>query len=375
MQTPVVSVIIPAYNAEATIERTLASAAAQTFVALEIIVVDDGSKDRTGAIVAEFSKSDSRVRLVRQENSGVAAARNLGLNAARGDFVAPLDADDLWHPTKIEKQLRLCQSSPTVGLVYTWYRGIDEADLVIECQPPVVARGDVYNRLLVQNFVGNASSPLIRRSLLLKTGGYDPSLRAARAQGAEDLQMQLNIAAISDYEVVPEYLMGYRQTQSSMSTRHLEMLRSQLIVIRRARAKFPDLAPFLFRWSSGEASAYYGMEAARTAPLKALLPLARVALTDPVAAYHLVAKPLRRKLARRMRRHGFELPQREKKRLASTECFGRHFLEVEPGYVCSSDPPAWSRNRVRAALAAKTPRQFADAAQTMTGRLPFEVLD
>src|SRR5439155_4413373 len=107
--TPLVTVVIAAFNAMAHIEETCLSALRQTYRSLEVIVVDDGSTDETSRIVQRLAASDSRVRLIRQQNRGVAAARNAGIAAASGEFIAPLDADDLWDSTKIERQVRRLQ--------------------------------------------------------------------------------------------------------------------------------------------------------------------------------------------------------------------------------------------------------------------------
>jgi glycosyltransferase involved in cell wall biosynthesis len=101
-----VTVVIPVYNGECFIDRTLASALAQTYDPLEVVVVDDGSTDRTPIIVEAAAARDNRIRLLRAQKSGVAAARNLGITEARGKLIAPLDADDLWHPEKIARQVR-----------------------------------------------------------------------------------------------------------------------------------------------------------------------------------------------------------------------------------------------------------------------------
>src|SRR5215216_2413239 len=120
-----VSAVIPAYNAEATIGATISSVMAQTYRRMELIVVDDGSHDGTAAFVGKLAERDPRIRLVRKRNEGAAAARNTGIDHARGDFIAPVDADDLWHPTKIEKQMAVVRRcSARVGLVYCWARAI-----------------------------------------------------------------------------------------------------------------------------------------------------------------------------------------------------------------------------------------------------------
>src|ERR1700742_3676970 len=100
-----VTVVIPAFNAAATIDETMASARAQSHGNLEIVVVDDGSTDATARLVQAHAERDSRVRLIRQANGGVSVARNTGLHQARGALLATLEADDLWRPPKLVKQL------------------------------------------------------------------------------------------------------------------------------------------------------------------------------------------------------------------------------------------------------------------------------
>ena len=105
MDKPLVSIIIPAFNAEGTIRQTLESVSAQTYRAIEVVIIDDGSSDRTTAIVEEFTANDPRFQLIRQSNAGVGVARNTGISHARGKYIAPLDADDLWMPEKVEQQV------------------------------------------------------------------------------------------------------------------------------------------------------------------------------------------------------------------------------------------------------------------------------
>src|SRR5260370_12794376 len=115
-----VTVIIPAFNAARTIDETLRSVRSQTHRRLEILVVDDGSVDATAQIVRSHAAEDRRIRLIQQPNSGVAAARNRAIAEATSDYVAPIDADDLWQPDKIEKQLtRLHPHDEPAALVST----------------------------------------------------------------------------------------------------------------------------------------------------------------------------------------------------------------------------------------------------------------
>lgn len=237
-----VSVIIPAFNAAATIAETLRSARAQTHADLEIIVVDDGSTDPTCGLVEEQAALDPRVRLIRQSNSGVAAARNAGAAESNGEFLAPLDADDIWYPRKIERQVeQFAAGGSDLGLVYTWSAIIDAKSKIIEQRMPTIA-GWVMPQMALRNFIGNASSPLIRMSAFHKAGGYDPSFRARNAQGLEDRKLYLQLAERYCFAVVPELLTGYRSVVGSMSRDALQMLRSHDAVSSDFSAGHPELA-------------------------------------------------------------------------------------------------------------------------------------
>jgi glycosyltransferase involved in cell wall biosynthesis len=225
MKRPLVSVVIPAFNASKTLAATLRSAAAQTYTALEILIVDDGSSDETAAIARAFCAEDPRVTLLCQPNSGVSIARNNGIAAATGEWVAPLDADDLWHPSKIELQVEAALNSPEQpGLVYCWFHNIDEQDRVIGSSEGYEVRGRALDRMMLFNFVGNGSCPLIHRQALAAVGGYATSF--GDAGGCEDFELQLRLAAKFPIEVVPEYLVGYRIAAGSMSSNHDRMHRS-----------------------------------------------------------------------------------------------------------------------------------------------------
>jgi glycosyltransferase involved in cell wall biosynthesis len=102
---PLVSVIIPAYNAAKFIAETIESVLSQIYQNIEIVVVDDGSQDETSTIVRQFAARDRRVRLIQQANAGVAAARNCAIQNSQGEFIVPIDADDIWYPQKIDKQV------------------------------------------------------------------------------------------------------------------------------------------------------------------------------------------------------------------------------------------------------------------------------
>ena len=238
-----VGVIVPMFNAQHTILATLRSVCEQTHRNLDIVVVDDGSVDDSAAIVAAWCERDKRVRLVRQANAGVAAARNAGAAATAAQFLAFIDADDLWAPTKIEFQLAAMQSGgASVGLVYCWYASIGQDDRVITFGPQPLDEGFVLKRLCSSNLIGNGSTLLVRRSIFDAIGGYDPSLRARGLDAAEDYLICLRIAQRTEFRVVPRYLVGYRSVPGSMSSYSLRMFQATEMALMEYRERYPDYA-------------------------------------------------------------------------------------------------------------------------------------
>jgi glycosyltransferase involved in cell wall biosynthesis len=236
-----VTVIIPAFNAARTIDETLRSVRSQTHRRLEILVVDDGSVDATAEIVRSHAAEDRRIRLIQQPNLGVAAARNRAIAEATSDYVAPIDADDLWRPDKIEKQLaRLHRDGETVALVYAWCAVIEENSRIVVAVPGPTHTGNVVHEILAGNFPGNGSTVLMRKAAVIEAGGYDPSLRARSAQGVEDWQLYFRIATRHEFSVVPEYLTGYRKTAAGMSADLLQMLRSRDLLAEEMRNRYPE---------------------------------------------------------------------------------------------------------------------------------------
>lgn len=238
-ESPLVSVVVPAYNAEKWIGHTIASAVAQSYRHLEIIVVNDGSTDRTAVIVEDAAIHDCRIRFFSNPNRGLSLTRNFGIDRARGDLIAPLDADDLWHPDKIARQVEVLQSSPPeVGLVYCWVVEIDEGDFII---PPVrkgpIAAGNVMAAVVASaGMITSGSNPLVRRSYLAAVGGYDPNF-----QFCEDWKLQLSFAEICQFAVVPAHLVGYRRTAGSVSKNVAGMARSMELIGRWILERWPDM--------------------------------------------------------------------------------------------------------------------------------------
>lgn len=221
-----VTAVIPAYNAEKFLERTILSAAGQTHDDLKILVVDDGSTDGTAELVKRLMHSLPQLSSIRTQNRGVAAARNLGTELADSEYVAFLDSDDLWHPTKIAKQINAIQrhgSDSDWAACYTLFRRIDEQDFVVRTGSSYAARGAIFGSHLVNNHVGNGSSLLVKRDAAIEIGGFDPSYADRGIGGCEDLDFQLRLLRKYRLEVVPEFLVGYRYHSESMSANHKRM--------------------------------------------------------------------------------------------------------------------------------------------------------
>jgi glycosyltransferase involved in cell wall biosynthesis len=340
-----VSVIIPAYNEAATVERTISSVLNQTYSDLEVLVVDDGSTDETAALVRRMADLDHRIKLLQKANGGLVSARNCGIAHAQGEFIALLDADDLWHPEKIRKQLKVLRSrADRVGLVYCWSRAIDEQDRVLFDVTPCALRDNVYAALIIRNFL-SSGAPLVRRRCVEEVGGYDVTLSSRGAACCEDLKFNLDIAERYDFDLVPEFLLAYRRRAGSMSSNYDSMLRSHKVVIDEVRERHPELPEKLFRWASGHQHLEFGLAHLGDGRfLTGSQLLLRALVEDPRAALQL---GMRRAFARVRKSRGFGA-------LAGSRFHGgaggrvvkRNFFEIDPTTFCGRPRAPWTRKRL-----------------------------
>jgi Glycosyl transferase family 2 len=305
-----VSVVIPAFNAAATLDDTLCSVRAQTHEALEIIVVDDGSSDGTAAIAHRHAAADPRVCVVVQRNAGVAAARNDGWRRARADLIAFVDADDLWAPSKIERQLQSLHShGAQTGLVYCGFARIDGGGRIVGMHDCPTWEGDVLSNIFASNFIGNGSAALLRRQALADAGGFDSRLRAMAAGGCEDWLLYFRVAESHHFAVVPEALVGYRQLPNNMSSDRPRMFRSHLLVADEMRARHPDRAAAVRQGLRDHARWLVADALAAGAHGQAAALLGLLARTEPRLALALPTERLRTRAGRLRRRlFGIALP-------------------------------------------------------------------
>jgi len=177
---PLVSVVIPAWNAESVLAEALASMRDQTWPHWEAVIVDDGSTDLTAQVAVGFVEADSRFRLIRQTHAGVSAARNAALRDARGQLIAFLDADDVWLPAKLARQIEALSADPKANFCFTNYWFWDgQRDLSRRyAKRTDFPEGDATSLLCSFDPFGT-STVMVKREALEKTGGFDENLAAA----------------------------------------------------------------------------------------------------------------------------------------------------------------------------------------------------
>jgi glycosyltransferase involved in cell wall biosynthesis len=198
-----------------------------------VLIVNDGSND---SIAAWFTTvKDDRVRLISQANQGLPGARNTGITEAKGAYIAFLDADDLWAPTKLEKQVQCLDAKPGVGLVYAWTLLIDRHGNSTGTVTAAQVEGNVWEKLLLGDVVGSGSAAMVRRSCFDRVGLFDPQLTSI-----EDCDMWVRIAADYPFAVIKEVLVYYRQHPTSMSRDYDKMAQNSRLKIEK---KF-DRVPF-----------------------------------------------------------------------------------------------------------------------------------
>ena len=238
---PVVSVIIPCYRGERFIMEAIDSVLSQADDAVEVLVVDDGSPDRSAELVA--AAGDRRVQLLRHEgNRGIAAARNTGLARAQGEFIAFLDQDDLWRKGRLEAQLRVLRDDQAGNVVLVFcdtlvrdeagreWRGHGVPPRVREFPPPALLAALVREKFVI------LGAALIRRRALLAAGTFDESIRG----GSDDFDMLVRLAERGAFAHVPEPLFLRRLHAANYTSAEL-MIEESLVVIDRVGVRHPGL--------------------------------------------------------------------------------------------------------------------------------------
>jgi len=244
MPDPAITVVIPALNAGKVIAETLASVCQQTFPHWEaLIAIDDGSTDDSADIVRQFSQRDSRFQLIHQTERGVSAARNQAIARGKGEFIAFLDADDLWLPEKLEKQIKLFESGQRIDVAFTnfhfWDGEKDSEPFFGPHRPMPAGNLDQEIILSISRLCPTMSVQMMRKETLEAAGLFDAKLRKA-----EDWDLLLRLAESELWVAgVSEPLVRYRQWAGNGTKEKLKDARANVDVLIKNRhlTKRPDL--------------------------------------------------------------------------------------------------------------------------------------
>ncbi len=252
---PLVSIIIPVFNAERFIARTLQSALNQIYPNIEIIIVDDGSTDNSMEVCRSFHSS--KIRIIRQKNMGLPGARNTGIRYSLGDYVSFLDSDDLWESTKLTRHITHLQASPQVGISFSYSAFIDESDTLLGLyQQPKRLTNITPDYILCRNPVGNGSAAVIRREVLehvrqssdrefsdpKEQTFFDEQLPQENADASDvEFWTRVSIQTIWKIEGIPEVLTYYRLTRTGLSANVLNQVAALQGVLDRTRRYAPEI--------------------------------------------------------------------------------------------------------------------------------------
>jgi len=233
---PKVSVIIPTYNRAKYLPKAIDSVLNQTYQDFEIIIVDDGSIDNTKDILAKY---DGKIRYFYQENKGPSAARNLGIKKACGEYVAFLDADDIWFPDKLDKQLGIFNNDDKIGLVHSQMYVISNNNLASLSQniKPKRLPGSSFAELLFYGS-GPPSTFMVKHKCFKKTGLFDKNLKTL-----EDLDMAVRIARFYKVVFIPFPLGSYRQHTTNTTLNTEKVYKGQVSYWAKALTQYAEEVP------------------------------------------------------------------------------------------------------------------------------------
>ena len=249
-----ISVIIPVYGAEKYVAATVRSLLDQTYENFEALIIDDGSPDRSLEICQQFT--DPRIKIIRQKNRGLAGARNTGIRHAQGDYIAFLDADDLWLPEKLAKHIEHLENSPDVGVSFSPSELIDESGSSLGTYLMPQLKEITVPDLFRHNPVGNGSAAVVRREVFEEIKFQDELYGTVedfyfydRLRRNEDIEFWLRVAIQTDWKIegISEYLTLYRVNSGGLSANFFKQLESWEQVLEKTHSYAPELVA---QWGS-----------------------------------------------------------------------------------------------------------------------------
>lgn len=259
-----VSVIIPCYNAEQSIVGTLLSVLLQNHQNFEVIVVDDGSTDDSVAAIEKIMESASngdKIKLIRQANQGVSVARNQGVLHSTGNYIAFLDADDLWHHEKLSTHLHYMNTHPQVGISFACVQFMDSEGKLLQRTSSLPLGKQDAAALFAENPTTTTSNLFVRRSVFNLVSGFDESM-----QFAEDQEFLIRVLHETEYQVtgIEPVLTYYRTSENGLSSKLPEMEAGWLHMVSRVKVYAPD---FVKQQLSPAKALYYRYLARRSVRL------------------------------------------------------------------------------------------------------------
>ncbi|QEY33338.1 glycosyltransferase family 2 protein [Synechococcus sp. RSCCF101] len=335
-----VSVVIPVYNSAPFVAATLESVLAQTYRNLEILIVDDGSQDKSIAICRGFD--DARIRILHQSNRGLAGARNTGIRHSRGCFVALLDSDDIWRETKVERHVAHLEARESVGVSFSNSEFIDESGRSLGLYQMGKLEGITARDIFLRNPVGNGSSIVLRKRMLDEIATvatlyeepeafyFDESFRQS-----EDVECWLRIALTTSwqFEGLPEPLTLYRVNAGGLSANLIKQYSSWERYVEKTATYAPDFIRTHIRRARGyylrylarratsqgnrRTALHFLVQALRTSPLILLQDPLRTLVTAGAVLSLLV---LPRALYRRLEATAMAFTGRSQRRRMAREC-------------------------------------------------------
>lgn len=245
-----ISAIIPVYKVEKYIAATVQSVLAQTYKNFELLIIDDGSPDRSLEICQQFT--DPRIKIIHQENRGVSEARNMGIRNARGEFLAFLDADDIWVPEKLEKHIAHLESNPRLGVSFSRCAFIDEEGNPLGIYQMSKLKEITPLDFLCRSPIGNGSTAVFRREVLSAIKFQDNLYGTVQdfyfdndreLHPSEDVECWVRIAIQTNWEIegLSEPLTLYRVNSGGFSANLLKKLKSWERMIEKIRSYAPEL--------------------------------------------------------------------------------------------------------------------------------------
>lgn len=229
---PEISVVIPTYNCARWLPEAIDSVVTQNYPGCEIVVVDDGSTDNTREVLRKY---EGKINYVWQKNRGEAGARNAGIRAAHGEYIAFLDADDIWLPDKLAIQMPLFERNPRAGLVYGNFLYIDESGKLLRERKGKWYRGRVSVETLFNDLSIWVGTVIVRKECFKKTGLFDESLKRS-----PDVDMWLRIAAFYEIDYTTEPVAKYRQRAGSLMRNSALVREEALNRIERNYQRFKE---------------------------------------------------------------------------------------------------------------------------------------